>query len=298
MNKQKFIELVENPASICPKDTNILSDLAANYPYCSLIRSMLAKARQGSPEAKESLATAALYIPDRKVLKGIMENNLTKPSARLKTATIEASEHKKPQQTNISVQKISKKSPISTLGDEDEQELQPMASAPVPTNVVDELQENLRLLREQRLRFEEQNTEKDSKPEEPEEETKKEPTNNNIIPAHLPERLQEIMKTHRELQINDPKRMEQINLINSFIRNSSSISRRYRTLGDEKELPGELMANPYSTPQDLVTENLAQIMVRQGKTEKAIDIYEKLVLKYPQKSAYFATCIENLKNSL
>ena len=45
----------------------------------------------------------------------------------------------------------------------------------------------------------------------------------------------------------------------------------------------------------LVSENLAKILAKQGKTEKAIDIYKKLVWKFPQKKAYFASQIESLK---
>jgi hypothetical protein len=47
--------------------------------------------------------------------------------------------------------------------------------------------------------------------------------------------------------------------------------------------------------EDLVTETLAKIYALQGNTSKAIRAYEILSLKFPQKSAYFATLIENLK---
>lgn len=43
---------------------------------------------------------------------------------------------------------------------------------------------------------------------------------------------------------------------------------------------------------DLVTENLAEIFTRQALFDKAIDIYNKLILKYPEKNAYFASRID------
>lgn len=46
---------------------------------------------------------------------------------------------------------------------------------------------------------------------------------------------------------------------------------------------------------DLVTENLAAILVRQGKKDKAVEVYKKLILKIPEKKAYFATQIEELQ---
>lgn len=42
------------------------------------------------------------------------------------------------------------------------------------------------------------------------------------------------------------------------------------------------------------TETLAQIYVEQGYYEEAKSIYSKLILRYPEKNAYFATLIEKL----
>jgi hypothetical protein len=47
--------------------------------------------------------------------------------------------------------------------------------------------------------------------------------------------------------------------------------------------------------EDLVSENLAIIFAGQGKTAKAIEIYKKLIWKFPQKKASFAARIEELK---
>ena len=46
---------------------------------------------------------------------------------------------------------------------------------------------------------------------------------------------------------------------------------------------------------DLATDTLAEIYAAQGHTDKAIEIYEHLILKYPEKHIYFAAQIERLK---
>ena len=50
--------------------------------------------------------------------------------------------------------------------------------------------------------------------------------------------------------------------------------------------------------EDLVTETLAQIYIKQGNIHKAIRAYEILSLKFPQKNTYFAAKIQKLKNQL
>jgi hypothetical protein len=49
---------------------------------------------------------------------------------------------------------------------------------------------------------------------------------------------------------------------------------------------------------DVITEAMAEVWLRQGNKEKAIEIYNKLILLYPSKSAYFAAKIDSLKKQI
>ena len=48
---------------------------------------------------------------------------------------------------------------------------------------------------------------------------------------------------------------------------------------------------------EVLTEAMAEVLIKQDKKEKAIEMYNKLSLINPSKKAYFATQIENLKHS-
>lgn len=50
-----------------------------------------------------------------------------------------------------------------------------------------------------------------------------------------------------------------------------------------------------SENKDVISETLARLFARQGYREKAILMYERLILTFPEKSAYFAAEIDKLK---
>ena len=59
----------------------------------------------------------------------------------------------------------------------------------------------------------------------------------------------------------------------------------------------EQMAEHSIDAGEVITETMAEVWIKQGNKEKAIEIYNKLSLLNPDKSAYFASLAKQLKNS-
>jgi hypothetical protein len=91
-----------------------------------------------------------------------------------------------------------------------------------------------------------------------------------------------------------PSRTEEEKLIDRFIQESPVISRGQDIPQGGKDLSGAGALDSDS----FMTETLARIYEKQGMLKKAIFAYEKLSLKYPEKSGYFATQINRLKSQL
>ena len=87
------------------------------------------------------------------------------------------------------------------------------------------------------------------------------------------------------------KNLDKFGLINQFIEKQPSISRPKQ----EFYSPERAMKRSEEFSTSIVTETLANIFRTQGHFEKAIISYQKLQLKFPEKSTYFASLIEQIK---
>ena len=87
-----------------------------------------------------------------------------------------------------------------------------------------------------------------------------------------------------------------VDLINNFLRRQPRLTRP-AMLPPAASHQADLSVRSTRAEPDLVSENLARIFVRQGKTARAVEIYEKLIVKQPEKMAYFTAQIQQLQPS-
>ena len=80
-------------------------------------------------------------------------------------------------------------------------------------------------------------------------------------------------------------------LLENFIKNRPSIS-RIRTDIERTDIHKHTTQD---TGNELVSESLAYLHIKQGRPEKAIEVFGKLGLQNPEKFSYFAALIEKTK---
>ncbi len=82
-----------------------------------------------------------------------------------------------------------------------------------------------------------------------------------------------------------------------WLKQMKRISPQPLDLGTETALENKVLDSAAHSiePKEIVTEAMAEVLEKQGKTAKAIELYEKLSLLHPDKSVYFASQIKKLK---
>ena len=256
MSKQQFAEILKDPYNLDYEALQFMEELRDKYPYCQTVQIILAK--------------------------GYQKNN--SPFFEKQVNVASAYSIDRQQFQNYISEKLYFEEPsednTETILKENKQEDQESEETfestekELPVNKTEEAVPNeerrkqLEQIVQKRLESFKKNKDAASKNQTP------------IIPtAIIPEKEKNKKNTRSD------------EIIEKFIRETPRIS----SPKDAKPDEGDLSIESVQFNDDIISETLAEIYLKQGKINQSLDIYNKLSLKYPEKSSYFAKKIEQIK---
>lgn len=289
MDKQEFIKLLNNPS-----DPELLSNIhfeksLEKYPYFNTLHMLAAKKGrlENSKDQNDKLFNAALYTCDRKQLYYFIETDST---------TAEPSKEEATKGHEISPELI--------------EGLKKNKKKPVEESAEPPIKEKPKNVEVQKVKEELPNDEpkEDKAPSEhsftgwlkyvnhnkavnPQPETQQQ---NEPAPERVEELDEQLKANIYEAEL--VKTAAQLKDLSS----SKSATKQEEIDSDDKieQNMDELARKSSDLHQGNITQTLAGIFEKQHKYTKAIEAYEFLSLKYPEKSTFFAEKIKNIKSKL
>lgn len=280
MDKNRFLLLVNNYSSLTSDETEELISVQREYPYSQAIHTLVASgSNKNNLLGKEQyLHLAAVYATDRATLKSIVtapiqERMAVTPSGEIKTPV---------KQQEIAIIESNTSKAIQLGGDD----------------LIDEVFHDLDTLKKLKHDFELAAEEYDKLPGHKTTKSHRLKTEKHVITPLVADGegeslIEEIKSSKKKIDPSDPKQKEQLEIIDQFIKSKPSIGRNKPSV---QSAPADLTESSEVFSDNIVSETLVEILIKQGKKEKAIDVLRKLIWKFPQKKAYFAAQIEELKN--
>jgi tetratricopeptide (TPR) repeat protein len=277
VNPQNFYWFVQNYSSLLQEDANHLIELERQFPYSQVIRHLIARVEQdlNLPGKDEALRQSAIFATDRAVLKSIM----TAPRVERQAENIEEAFDDLPKPPAVD------QASHSTI---------PKPEAALPNaafhsaDIYEEVERDLEQLSKSMHRFEEV-------VEQLENGAHQLPTGSALPPIERvelieTELIEQIKSSKQQIIAEDVKHSEQIEIIDQFIKTQPTIN-KLKPVSEPTDLTEKIELQE----THIVSETLVEILLKQGKTEKAVEMLKKLIWKFPQKKAYFAARIEELK---
>jgi hypothetical protein len=310
VTKSTLISLINNPFSVSEEQEKALENLQNDYPYCQSISLLLAKSYHNNESIsfEKQLKNTAISVPNRNVLYELIHSEQAVKGEVSKTIVVEKEpevikevevvEEEKVIELNISqpievVEKaeISKKEKLESFvkqkQEEREKGTQDKQSKELDNLIISGAMSSVVLLDEE---IEVKKPEMEIIKEEKKEVKSPQTFYDWLAPNEVKESVKEPESVKPSVEDMVDKFIEERKKNNEHIRLNKGTDEAKKFYS-----PLEVAKNSLMDKDDFVTETLARIYEGQGLNEKAIVVYEKLSLKNPEKSSYFATLIEKLK---
>ncbi len=277
MNKEKFISFMQNPENLDKASMDELAYLIKEFPYCQSAHILLTlnHLKEDSILYDSSLKTTAIYASNRRVLKKHIDGLSTNQKSVILHDEGLNEQKTENQESGIKSQESGDKN----------QELK--AKRKEKRNLASR---QARKKKEKRYSGETTDLIIEEEPAD-----KKKSHSLSELKKIVEKRIREI---EREKKENSGKVSEtkvatttSSDLIDKFIKDQPVISRNKVDFFNAKKEAASSIVDQ----ENIVSETLADIYIDQGYSEKAKNIYQKLSLKYPEKSIYFAALIKKAK---
>jgi len=287
MNIEDIHSCIKNPLQLSAEKMKELGELVKEYPYFQTAHLLFIKSLHDNKNIRyaDQLKVAAGYTTERKKLFELIKSSPKQAQVR------ETSKPDIDDKITIAENTLAKLREYKKKKEEELQRSQQkhQQHSTEEEHIIDEAE---------MLDFDYSENEKKKEQEAKEEKKKKDF-------SHLHHQLIDYLHTYNAenvkdeeidfSQISDPDKQERqkksLNLINSFLDKSP------RIIPKKTEDDGiQDISESSIEDSDLMSETLAHIYMRQKNYPKAIMIYEKLMLKYPEKNTYFATKINDIRD--
>jgi tetratricopeptide (TPR) repeat protein len=264
VKKEKFHELLENPEGIRSSDVAQLQQVIKDYPYFHNAHLLLlfGLKRTNSENFDEQLKSSALYLSNRaqlinSIVNGWPGNREPRPYKPLAVEPEKPLTEEKPEEKVIPV------------------EFTQVDNSVKPSETTEkENKEEFSL--DETVSF----SLEDTQPIELLDKKENTSVERNESPTDL-----------LEFDIANEPEDGSVDLIEQFIKENPRIIPRL----DLEDSRGDMSVEATVEDEEIVTETLAEIYEQQGLYPKAKEAYEKLILKFPEKKAYFASRISDLE---